>query len=192
MNKGLARLPPVPITNTSVCNNIDVSIQDIPPVPIVDTPVCSNVNNNIQNIPSLLSDNVNPQQNPGALKLLIKSYSDLYSQSIAIKEFPLNDICVLQKEVYTNKDRMEHLISSLQDKNKIMELTIKILLLAEENLKLWNKLMENHIVILSLNKESMPDEPLSKNLICSRSIKEQMTEFLKKIMKNISNIKFIQ
>ena len=74
----LARLPPVPITNTSVCNNIDVSIQDIPPVPIVDTPVCSNVNNNIQNIPSLLSDNVNPQQNPGALKVLFRPVFTIY------------------------------------------------------------------------------------------------------------------
>ena len=59
----------------------------------------------------------------------------MYSQLIAIKEFLLNEICILRKEVYTNKDRMEHLIPSLQDKNKITELTIKVSLLEEENLK---------------------------------------------------------
>ena len=71
----------------------------------------------------------------------------MYSQLIAIKEFLLNEICILRKEVYTNKDRMEHLIPSLQDKNKITELTIKVSLLEEENLKLRNQIIENHITI---------------------------------------------
>ena len=53
----------------------------------------------------------------------------------------------MRKEVYTNKDRMEHLIPSLQDKNKITELTIKVSLLEEENLKLRNQIIENHITI---------------------------------------------
>ena len=91
-------------------------------------------------------------------------------------------------EVYTNKDRMEHLISGLQDNNKITEL-----ILEEENLNLWNQSRENHIIIgkmqnvsnttkdsqakpaelnminlvnngeiLTLNNESMSNEPLSK------------------------------
>ena len=33
-----------------------------------------------------------------------------------MKEFLLKEIWILQKEVYTNKDRMEYLISSFQDK----------------------------------------------------------------------------
>ena len=37
---------------------------------------------------------------------------------------------------------MEHLISSLQDKNKITELTIKVSLLEEENLMLRNQIIE--------------------------------------------------
>ena len=53
----------------------------------------------------------------------------------------------MRKEVYTNKDRMEHLIPSLQDKNKITELAIKVSLLEEENLKLRNQIIENHITI---------------------------------------------
>ena len=185
---------PVPIPNTPVCNNIDDSIQDIPPVPIVDTPACSTNNSSIQDIPSPLSDTVSLQQTPVTLESLNKSYSDLYAQSVAIKEFSLNEICILRKEVYINKDRMVHLISSLQDKNKITELTIKILLLEEENLKLRNQFIENHITIgkmqnvsntgkdsqakpeelnmtklvdsgeiLTLDIESMSNEPLSKN-----------------------------
>ena len=71
----------------------------------------------------------------------------MYSQSIAIKEFILNKICILRKEVYTNKDIMEHLMSNLQDKNKITELTVKVSLLDEENLKLRNQIIENHITI---------------------------------------------
>ena len=137
-------LSPVPIADTPLCN---YSIQDIPPVPIVDTTACNNNNTNIQDMPSPLSDTVSPQQSPVTLKSLIKSYSDLYSQSIAIKEFLLNEICILREEVYTNKDRMDHLISSLQDKNKINELTVKVSLLEEEDLKLWNQIIENHITI---------------------------------------------
>ena len=53
----------------------------------------------------------------------------------------------MRKEVYTNKDRMKHTISNLQDKNKITELTVKVSLLEEENLKLWNQIMENHITM---------------------------------------------
>ena len=53
----------------------------------------------------------------------------------------------MQKEVYTNKDRIEHLISSLQHKYKTTELTIKVSLLEEENLKLRNQIIENHITI---------------------------------------------
>ena len=68
----------------------------------------------------------------------------MYSQLIAIKEFFLKEICILRKEVYTNKDRMEHSISSLQDKNKTTELTIKVFLLEEENLKLRNQIIENY------------------------------------------------
>ena len=120
------RLPSVPIADTPVCNIIDESIQDIPPVPVVDTPACNNNNSSIQDIHSLLSDSVSPQQTPATLKLLNKSYFDLYSQLVAIKEFLLNEICILRKEVYTNKDRMEHLISRLQGKNKITELTRKV------------------------------------------------------------------
>ena len=40
---------------------------------------------------------------------------------------------------------MERLISSLQDKSKIRELTVKVSLLEEENLKLRNQIIENHI-----------------------------------------------
>ena len=134
------RYSSVPIANTPVCNIIDDSIQDIPPIPVVDTPACNNYNSSIQDISSQLSDTV-------ALKSLNKSYSDLYSQLIAIKEFLLNEICILRKEVYTSNDRMEHLISSLQDKNKITKLTIKVSLLEEKNLKLRDQIIENHITI---------------------------------------------
>ena len=126
----------------------------------------------------------------------------MYSQSVAIKEFLSDKICILRKEVYTNKDIMEHLISSLQDKNKITELTVKVSLLEEENLKLRNQVIENHITIgmqnvsntgkdsqtkpaelnirtsvdngeiLTLDNESMSNEPLSKKPICSKSIDE--------------------
>ena len=201
----------VPIADTPVCNIIDDSIQDIPPVPVVDTPACDNNNSSIQDIPSPLSDTASPQQTPVTLKSLNKSYSDMYSQLIAIKEFLLNEICILRKYVYTNKDRMEHLISSLQDKNKITELTIKVSLLEEENLKLRNQIKENHVTIgkmqnisntgkdskakpaelnmtklvnngeiITLDNESMPNEPLPKNPICSKSIEEQMAEFRNK------------
>ena len=53
----------------------------------------------------------------------------------------------MQKEVYRNKDRMEHLISSVQDKTKITELTIKVSLLEKEILKLRNQIIENRITI---------------------------------------------
>ena len=53
----------------------------------------------------------------------------------------------MRKEVYTNKDRMKHIILSFQYKNKITELTVKVSLLEEENLKLRNQIMENHITI---------------------------------------------
>ena len=92
-------------------------MQDIPPVPVVDTPTCDNNNSSIQDIISPLSDTVSPQQTPVTLKLLNKSYSAMYSQLIAIKEFLLNKICILRKEVYTNKDRMQHLISPQDKKN---------------------------------------------------------------------------
>ena len=50
------------------------------------------------------------------------------------------------------------------------------------------KLVDNGEILTSDN------EPLSKNLICSKSIEEQMSDFQKKIiiMKNICNIKVIQ
>ena len=53
----------------------------------------------------------------------------------------------MRKEVYTNKDRMKHIILSFQYKNKITELTVKVSLLEEENLKLQNQIMENHITM---------------------------------------------
>ena len=141
------QLSSVPIANTPVCNIIDNSIQDIPPVPVVDTPACSNNNRNIQDILFPLSDTVSPQQTPVTFKSLIKSYSGLYPQLVAINEFLLNEISILWKEVYTNRYRMEHLMSSLQDKNKTTELTVKFSLLEEENLKLRNQIIENHITI---------------------------------------------
>ena len=53
----------------------------------------------------------------------------------------------MRKEVYANKDRMKRIISSLRDKNKITELTVNVSLVEEENLKLRNQIMENHITI---------------------------------------------
>ena len=87
-----------PIADALVCNIIDHSIQDI--VTIVDTHACNNNNINIQDVLSPLLDTVSPQQTPVTLKLLNKSYFDLYSQIIAIKEFLLNEICILRKKVY--------------------------------------------------------------------------------------------
>ena len=73
---------------------------------------------------------------------------------------------------------MEHLTSSLQDKNKI---TVKVLLLKEENLKLRNQIIENN--------ESMSNEPLSKKTpTCSISIEEQMIESQKQKNRKISAI----
>ena len=91
---------------------------------------------------------------------------------------------------------MEHLKSSLQDKNKITELTVKVSLLEKQNLKLRKKIIENHIAIgkmqnvsntgkdsqakpaelnmtklveiLTLDNESMSNEPMSKKPICSK------------------------
>ena len=42
---------------------------------------------------------------------------------------------------------MEHLISSLQDKNETTELTIKVSLLEEKNLKSRNQIIENNTTI---------------------------------------------
>ena len=84
----------VPVADTSVCNIIDDSIQDISPVPEVDTPACNANSSSIQDIPSPLSDTVSPQQTHVTLKSLNKSYSDICSQSIAIKEFFLNEIYI--------------------------------------------------------------------------------------------------
>ena len=64
----------------------------------------------------------------------------------------------MQKKNYTNKDRMEHLISSLQDKNKITKLTVKVSLLEEENLKLRNQIIENHIIISKMQNISNTGE----------------------------------
>ena len=102
----------------------------------------------------------------------------------------------MRRKVYTNKDKMEHLKSSLQDKNKITELTVKVSLLEKQNLKLRKKIIENHIAIgkmqnvlntgkdsqakpaelnmtklveiLTLDNESMSNEPMSKIPICSK------------------------
>ena len=64
----------------------------------------------------------------------------------------------MRKEVYTSNDRMEHLISSLQDKNKITKLTVKVSLLEEENLKLRNQIIENHIIISKMQNISNTGE----------------------------------
>ena len=53
---------------------------------------------------------------------------------------------------------MEHLISSLQDKNEITKLTVKVSLLEEENLKLWNEIIENHIIISKMQNISNTGE----------------------------------
>ena len=171
--------------------------------PIVDIAACNSNNSSIQNIPSPLSDTVSPQQTPVTLKSLNKSYSELYSQSIAIKEFLLNEICILRKEVYTNNDRMEHLISSLQDKYKITKLTVKVSLLEEQNLKLRNQIIENHTTIgkmqnfsnIGKDSQAKPEELNMAKLIVNgeiltldnesmsnepKSIEEQMIEFRKK------------
>ena len=54
----------VPIAGTPVCNITDNKSQDIPPVPVVDTLVCNNDNISIHDIPSPLSDTVSLHQTP--------------------------------------------------------------------------------------------------------------------------------
>ena len=95
-----------------------------------------------------------------------KSYYNLYSQSTAIEEIILNEICILRKEVYTKKDGMEHLISfdiKFDDENKKNKLHVRFSLLQEEKLKLRNQIIENHITIekmqnvLNAGKDSQAD-----------------------------------
>ena len=49
---------------------------------------------------------------------------------------------------------MEHLISSLQGKNKITKSTANFLLLEEENLTLPNQIIENHMNICKMQNLS--------------------------------------
>ena len=135
--------PPVSLVDTPMCNNIDTSIQDIPPVLILDTPACNNHNNSIQAIPSPLSDNVSPQQTPVIVSLTISliptsSYTVYCNEGVSFK---LNLFFV---KANTN-NRMEHLISSFQDKNRIARSSVNVSLLEEENLKLQNQIIENYI-----------------------------------------------
>ena len=60
----------------------------------------------------------------------------------------------MRQKVYTNQDRVEHLISSLEDKNKITDLIVKVLLLEEENVKLRNQIEENYITICKMQNVS--------------------------------------
>ena len=79
-----------------------------------------------------------------------KSYYNLYSQFITVKEFLLNEICILRKELYTRKYGIEHLISfdvKFDAKIRKTELHVKFSLLQEEKLKFWNQIMENQITI---------------------------------------------
>ena len=126
----------VPMADTSICNNIDHSIQAIPPVPVVDTPACNNNNSSIRDTPFPFSDTVSPEQTPVTLKSLNMSYSNLYS---------IRNLYFAKGSLH--KDRMENLISSLQDKNKITELIVEVSLIEEKNLKLRNQIIENHITI---------------------------------------------
>ena len=148
------RLSSVRIADTPVYNNIEDSIHDIPPVLIADTSMCNNNSSSIQGIPSPLSDTVSPQQTRVTLKSLNRYYSHLYSQCIAIKEFLLNEICILQKDLYTSKDKMEHLILSLQEKNKITEFRVKVSWLEEENPKLRNQIIGTHTAIVKIQNFS--------------------------------------
>ena len=50
----------------------------------------------------------------------------------------------------------------------------------------------NNGKIVTIDNESMSEEPLSIIPICSKSIEEQIIEFGKKIMKSVCNIKLIQ
>ena len=49
---------------------------------------------------------------------------------------------------------MKHFNSSLNGKNKITELTLKVSSLEEENLKLKNEFIENHITIGKMENAS--------------------------------------
>ena len=82
--------------------------------------------------------------------------------------------------MYTNKDRMEHLISSLQHKNKTTELTVKVSLLEEEILKLRNQMIEKNITICKMQSvlnKGKDSQVKPKGLNVTKSVDNQSINF---------------
>ena len=118
-NNSILDILPVPIGDTTVCNNNCKSIKDIPPVLIVDITVCKNNSKSTQDIPSVpvvntilcnsssstiqpLPDNFSSHQIPVTLNSLSNCFSDFYTQTITIQR--LNSWHIMDSENVNDDD----------------------------------------------------------------------------------------
>ena len=118
-NNSILDILPVPIGDTTVCNNNCKSIKDIPPVLIVDITVCKNNSKSTQDIPSVpvvntilcnsnsstiqpLPDNFSSHQIPVTLNSLSNCFSDFYTQTITIQR--LNSWHIMDSENLSDDD----------------------------------------------------------------------------------------
>ena len=87
------------IPDTPICINggeKDSVLDDAPTIPITDTPICNNQ-----------CDERSPDYSlsqPFILESLKQNYKSLYAQSVATKEFLLNEICSLKRKYHLTKN----------------------------------------------------------------------------------------
>ena len=115
--------------------------------------------------PSLLSD----------LITVTPKNSEFHADYLALKNFFINEICILSNEVISNKQYVDQVLADANISSQTSKLIAKTELLEKENMELRRIVINKEIIIqkLSSNKNITKEIPINDKTDCSTNKGEE-------------------
>ena len=141
-----------------------------PSTPTVSTP--NAVNKKAQE--SSFTDSAHPSPLSDPIAVTPKN-SEFHADYLALKDFFINEICVLRNEVISNKQHVDQVLADANISSQTSKLIAKIELLEKENMELRRIVINKEIIIqeLSSNKNVTKEIPENDKTDCSTNKDEE-------------------
>ena len=129
-----------------------------PSTPTVSTP--NAVNKKAQE--SSFTDSAHPSPLSDPIAVTPKN-SEFHADYLALKDFFINEICVLRNEVISNKQHVDQVLADANISSQTSKLIAKIELLEKENMELWRIVINKEIIIQILSSNKNMTKEILKN-----------------------------
>ena len=156
--KSLTSTPKLLDCKTPVNINSEQLVSPFSCTPTISTPNATNKNAQ----ESSFTDSAHPSPLLAPIAVIPKN-TDFHADYLALKDFFINEICILRNEVISNKPYVDQVSADANISPQTSKLTAKIQLLEKENVELRRIVINKEIIIQKLSSNKNITKEIPKN-----------------------------